>query len=81
MRSMYFYIFINKNTLILLFRLLVQREREMERYVCENKNLKEKWKDAIEDFVKTFEDEICKLRESNTSLESENRELKAKLNI
>lgn len=53
----------------------------MEKYVSENHNLKDKWKDAIEDFTKTFELEICKLRDSNTSLETENRELKTKLNM
>lgn len=53
----------------------------MERYVSENHNLKEKWKDAIEDFTKTFEEEVCKLRDSNTSLEAENRELKTKINM
>lgn len=51
----------------------------MEKYVSENHNLKDKWKGAIEDFTKTFEEEICKLRDSNTSLENENRELRTKL--
>lgn len=73
--------FFLKIILDFISRLALQREKEMERYVCENRHLKEKWKDAIEDFTKTFEQEICKLRDSNTSLEAENRELRTRMSL